>query len=96
MLNLLLPGLVMLLNTFDAVSTVAATQYFGAIEVNPLMSYLLEVDPWVFLIFKIVFVNGMAAFAWQAIRPVHAFLLVAALYVVLAGTHLYLWAHWLT
>lgn len=90
-MSLFLPGLVLVLNTLDAISTVLATQYYGAIEANPLMDYLLELHPMVFVVVKVVLVNAVAAWAWSVAKPRRAFMIVAVLYSALIVSHAMLW-----
>ena len=85
------------LNVFDAIMTLIWTHYSIAEEANPLMLYLLEIHPVLFLFIKITLVFLGVGLLWRMrqFKPVlyTAYFLNAA-YIFLAFIHINILVRW--
>ena len=89
--------LLIALNIFDAIMTLIWTHYSIAEEANPLMMYLLEIHPALFLFIKITLVLLGVGLLWRIrqFKPVlyTAYFLNAA-YIFLAFIHINILVRW--
>jgi len=77
---------VWLLNAYDAGITICATQHFGVMEFNPLMSACLASDIGTFLAVKFIVMTGVCLALWyqkkRGRRLWVALMVILALFVV--------------
>lgn len=57
--------LIIIFNTFDALFTYIAVRAGMVMEINPFMNYLIDYNPNLFLIFKLLIVPALLYLVWK-------------------------------
>jgi len=81
-------------NLFDAISTVIATSEFGAIELNPVANYVLQISPVLFIALKLLIGFGCGYMLYKyAYKGIAKFGLITAnvMYGLLVLWHCFVW-----
>jgi hypothetical protein len=73
---------VMVLNLFDAVCTITVVSLGKATEANPLMAGLIDSDPWLFMVIKLLLVSLGSYLLWRLRKRAAAVMGIFAAFMV--------------